>query len=486
MVFSSLIFLYAFFSLSLLAYALCRTQRAQNAVLLAFSLVFYAWGEPKYVLLLMFMAFVSWFCALQISQTNRRHTQRFWVGVATVIEIGLIGYFKYAGLIVSMFGTVPDFIRSIALPIGISFYTFQLLTYVIDVYRKDAPAQKSYWNVLLYAALFHQCVAGPIVRYKTIDYDLFSGNPRKPEWSKGVSRFCAGLAKKALLANPCGALANSMILSDAAIADASKFAANLETLTELPVAGAWLGIVAYALHIYLDFSAYSDMAIGMGNMLGLHYLENFNYPYISRTVTEFWRRWHMSLGTFFRDYVYIPLGGSRCSFLRSMFNTFVVWALTGLWHGANWNFLLWGLWFFLFLMIERLFLKKVLEKIPLLSNVYLLVVVMVGWVIFRFTNLDLGIALVKSLFGMNGNPLTSFTVGIEFDSHMYLLVASAITATPLARILRFQFEKRIRSNRTLFAIWQVIFYSILPVVLLLLSTASLVGDSYNPFIYFQF
>ncbi len=486
MVFSSLIFLYAFFSLSLLAYAFCKTQRSQNLVLLVFSLIFYAWGEPKYVLLLMFMAFVSWFCALQIAGTKRRHKQRFWVGVATVIEIGLIGYFKYAGLIVSVFGTVPDFIRSIALPIGISFYTFQLLTYVIDVYRKDAAPQKSYWNVLLYAALFHQCVAGPIVRYKTIDYELFIGNPRKPEWSKGVSRFCAGLAKKALLANPCGALANTLILSDAAMADASKFAANLEALTELPVAGAWLGIIAYGLHIYLDFSAYSDMAIGMGNMLGLHYLENFNYPYISRTVTEFWRRWHMSLGTFFRDYVYIPLGGSRCSFGRSMFNTFVVWALTGLWHGASWNFVLWGLWFFVFLMIERLFLKKFLEKVPVLSNIYLLVVVMLGWVIFRFTNLELGMALAKSLFGLNGNPLTGFTVGIEFDSHLYLLIVSVIASTPLMRILRFQTEKHIRSNPTLVTVWNVVFYSIIPVVLLLLSTASLVGDSYNPFIYFQF
>ena len=486
MVFSSLIFLYAFFSLSLLAYALCRTQRAQNVVLLFFSLVFYAWGEPKYVLLLMFMAFASWFCALQVSRSKSSSSQKLWVAVAAVVDIGLIGYFKYAGLICSVFGTVPDFIRSIALPIGISFYTFQLLTYVVDVYRGDAKAQKSYWNVLLYAALFHQCVAGPIVRYKTIDQELFSGRARKPEWSKGVSRFCAGLAKKALLANPCGALANTLILSDTAIADVSNLAANLETLAELPVAGAWLGLAAYSLHIYLDFSAYSDMAIGMGNMLGLHYLENFNYPYISRSVTEFWRRWHMSLGTFFRDYVYIPLGGSRCSFLRSMFNTFVVWALTGLWHGASWNFVLWGLWFFLFLMIERLFLKRILEKVPVLSNLYLLFVVMLGWVVFRFTNMELGMVLLKSLFGLNGNPLTGFSVDIEFRSHMYLLAASVVAATPLMRILRFQAERRIQNAPALNFLWNVIFYSILPIILLLLSTASLVGDSYNPFIYFQF
>ena len=486
MVFSSLIFLYAFFSLSMLAYAFCRTQRAQNLVLLVFSLVFYAWGEPKYVLLLMFMAFVSWFCALQIVGTKRRHKQRFWVGLATVIEISLIGYFKYAGLIVSVFGTVPDFIRSIALPIGISFYTFQLLTYVVDVYRKDASAQKSYWNVLLYAALFHQCIAGPIVRYKTIDYELFSGAPRKPEWAKGVSRFCAGLAKKALLANPCGALANTMILSDAAMADASKFAANLEALTELPVAGAWLGIIAYGLHIYLDFSAYSDMAIGMGNMLGLHYLENFNYPYISRTVTEFWRRWHMSLGTFFRDYVYIPLGGSRRGMLRSVFNTFVVWALTGLWHGASWNFLLWGLWFFALLMLERLFLKRILEKLPVLSNLYLLLAVSLGWVIFRYTDTTLGWTLVRSLFGANGNPLTDFFVELDLQSHMFLLAAAIIASTPLMKNLRIKAERFAHSHGALGTLWDIGFYSVMPVVLLLLSTACLVGDSYNPFIYFQF
>ncbi len=486
MVFSSLIFLYAFFSLSLVAYALCRSQRSQNVVLLIFSLVFYAWGEPKYVLLLMFMAFMSWLCALGVEKTQTRGKKKLWVALAAVVDIALIGYFKYAGLIVSVFGTVPDFIRNIALPIGISFYTFQLLTYVIDVYRGDAPAQKSYWNVLLYAALFHQCVAGPIVRYKTIDQELFSGEPRKPEWAKGVSRFCGGLAKKALLANPLGALANTMVLTDEAIANASLFAANTEILSNLSVLGGWLGIAAYTLHIYLDFSAYSDMAIGMGNMLGLHYLENFNYPYIARTVTEFWRRWHMSLSTFFRDYVYIPLGGSRCGVLRSVFNTFVVWTLTGLWHGASWNFLVWGLWFFVFLMLERLVLKRVMEKVPVVSNVYLLLVVMLGWVIFRFTDLRLGVTLARSLFGMNGNSLTDFTTNIQLKSHMYLLVVAIVASTPAMKLLRRKLEDYAHSHGALGKVWDVLFYSIVPVVLLLLATASLVGDSYNPFIYFQF
>ena len=486
MVFSSLIFLYAFFSLSLLAYSLCWTQKQQNTVLLIFSLIFYAWGEPKYVLLLMFMAFTSWLCALGVSKATNTAARRGWVILSAVIDIGLIGYFKYAGLVCSIFGEVPEFIRSIALPIGISFYTFQLLTYVIDVYREEAPAQKSYWNVLLYAALFHQCIAGPIVRYKTIDYELFSGKPRHPEWHIGVSRFCGGLAKKVLLANPCGALAEAMILSDSVASDVSQLAVNLQAMEGISVLGAWLGIIAYSLHIYLDFSAYSDMAIGMGRMIGLHYLENFDYPYISRSVTEFWRRWHMSLSTFFRDYVYIPLGGSRCSKPRMVLNTFVVWALTGLWHGASWNFVIWGLWFFVFLMVERFFLMKLLDRVPVLSNLYLLVVVILGWVLFRFTQPQLILTLFRSLFGLNGNPLSSFTAEIQLQSNMFLLAAAVIASTPLFKLLRNRIEDLAHRHGTLGIVWDVVFYSVLPVVLLLLSTACLVGDSYNPFIYFQF
>ena len=487
MVFSSLIFLYGFFSLSLLAYAFCETQRAQNTVLLIFSLIFYAWGEPKYVLLLMFMALVSWFCAKKVYKSEKPLERKLWVWVAAIVDIALIGYFKYAGLICSIFGPVPEFVRNIALPIGISFYTFQLLTYVIDVYREEAPAQRSYWNVLLYAALFHQCIAGPIVRYKTVDRELFGRRMRKPEWAPGVSRFCAGLAKKVLLANPCGALADSLILTTDAIMDGSLFAQNLQVLENISVSGAWLGMIAYSLHIYLDFSAYSDMAIGMGRMIGLHYLENFNYPYIARTVTDFWRRWHMSLGTFFRDYVYIPLGGSRCSAPRAIFNTFVVWALTGLWHGASWNFVVWGLWYFVFLMIERFALKRFLEKTPVVSNLYLLTVVVLGWVLFRFTDFRLALALMKSMFGLNGNALTSFTSTMQLQSHMFLLAGSMFACTPVMKKLRYRVAYHsYHFSNSLGKLWDVFFYSLLPAALLLISTACLVGDSYNPFIYFQF
>ena len=479
MVFSSLLFLYAFFPLSLLAYVLVPGKQAKNVVLLVFSLIFYAWGEPVYVLLLMFMALVSWFCALRV-ENGAPEKRKLWLVLSCVVDIALIGYFKYAGLICSVFGTVPEAVKSIALPIGISFYTFQLLTYVVDVYRGDAAAQKSYWNVLLYAALFHQCIAGPIVRYKTIDEDLFSNQPRQPDVAKGVHRFATGLAKKVLLANPCGALADSILLSTATLADPALFGQNLETLSNLPAAQAWLGMIAYSLQIYLDFSAYSDMAIGMGNMLGLRYLENFDYPYISRSITEFWRRWHMSLGTFFRDYVYIPLGGSRCSFSRAMFNTLVVWLLTGLWHGASWNFVVWGLWYFVFLMIERLFLKKWLEKLPVLSNLYVLFVVVLGWVIFRFTDTRFMMAVLGSMFCANGNAISDFGTQIVYQSNNIILAVSAFACLPLVRNM----SRKLMAKESKF--YDVVLYSVLPVVLLLLSTAALVGDSYNPFIYFQF
>lgn len=486
MVFSSLIFLFAFFSVSLLAYGLCRGRKAQNICLLIFSLIFYAWGEPKYVLLMMFMALTSWLCALAVEGAENPARRRAWVLVSSVIDIALIGFFKYSGLICSIFGPVPEFIQKIALPIGISFYTFQLLTYVVDVYRGEARAQKSYWNVLLYAALFHQCIAGPIVRYGTVERELFGPEPRVPELPEGISRFAAGLAKKALLANPCGALADSLILSDELLSEGARFAENLKSLEGATVLGAWVGVIAYALHIYLDFSAYSDMAIGMGKMLGFHYPENFNYPYVSRSVTEFWRRWHMSLGTFFRDYVYIPLGGSRCKLPRMVFNTFVVWALTGLWHGASWNFLLWGLWFFLFLMLERWVLKGFLDKVPLLSNLYLLAVVLFGWVIFRFSDLKLGLSLAKSMLGLNGNALTSFTAETTLKSHMFLLIFCAVACTPLAKWIGTKLQALADNSRVLGVAWNVVFYCVIPIVLLLLCTANLVGDSYNPFIYFQF
>ncbi|MBQ9664543.1 MAG: MBOAT family protein [Oscillospiraceae bacterium] len=478
MVFSSLIFLYAFLPLSLAACALCGSLRAKNISLLIFSLIFYAWGEPKYVLLLMLMAAVDWFCALRIDAAEGQGERKAWVALATLIDLMLIGVFKYAGLVCSIFGEVPELVQRITLPIGISFYTFQLLTYVIDVYRGDAKAEHAYWHVLLYAALFHQCIAGPIVRYNSIAEELFVRRSGAEEMTDGIRRFTCGLAKKALLANPCGALTDALLLSDSTISDPALFVDNLAHLQGVTVLGAWMGMAAFMMQIYLDFSAYSDMAIGMGKMLGLHYPENFRYPYAANSVTEFWRRWHMSLSRFFRDYVYIPLGGNRKSALRTVFNTFVVWALTGLWHGASWNFVLWGLYWFVFLMIERLFLRRVLKHLRVLPHLYLLLVVFLGWVLFRFTDIRLGWTVALGLFGLNGNALSDFVTGTILQNNLFLLLVSAVACTPLPRILSNVLARN--------GIWNGCRKMLVPILLLLLSTCALVGESYNPFLYFQF
>lgn len=485
MVFSGLIFLYAFLPASLIAYWLCRNLESRNRVLLIFSLLFYAWAEPKYLILLLAMSGVSWLCALGV-QKNDGHRRKAWLAFAAVTDVALIGFFKYAAFIWGICGDVPGWIANIALPVGISFYTFQLLTYVVDVYRGEARAEKSFANVLLYASLFHQCIAGPIVRYGSIAGELFGYRPRVPHISEGVKRFSLGLAKKVLFANPCGNLADSLILSTAAMADPGALSANLHSLQSLSVLGSWVGIGAYALQIYLDFSAYSDMAIGMGLMLGLHYPENFNYPYISRSVTEFWRRWHMSLGTFFRDYVYIPLGGSREGKLRMVRNTFIVWALTGLWHGASWNYVLWGLWFFLLLMPERFGLRRVLEKSHILSHVYLILAVSLGWVIFRFSNVTLGLSLAKSMFGLNGNPLSDLNAVTVLKNNAYLLAACVIASTPLLKKIDEKLSALPGRVKMLGSAYDMVTYCILPAALLLVCTACLVGDSYNPFLYFQF
>lgn len=484
MVFSGLIFLYAFLPASLIAYRLCPTLKSKNIILLIFSLLFYGWAEPKYLLLLIAMSSVSWFCALGVEQLAGRGKKAMLI-LAAVTDVCCIGFFKYAAFLWGICADVPAWVANIALPVGISFYTFQLLTYVVDVYRGEAPAEQSFLNVLLYASLFHQCIAGPIVRYGSIAGELFGYRSRTPELAEGVKRFALGLSKKVLFANPCGNLADRLILSTEAIADPALLSANLSALQGLSVLGSWVGIGAYALQIYLDFSAYSDMAIGMGLMLGLHYPENFNYPYISRSVTEFWRRWHMSLGAFFRDYVYIPLGGSREGAWRTIRNTFVVWALTGLWHGASWNFVLWGLWFFLLLMLERFGLRRWLTKIPVVSNLYLLLAVCLGWVIFRFSDVELAAALAKGMFALNGNALSDLSARTMLQNNAYLLLAAVVVSTPLLK--RLDSGMAVLCSRLgIPGVWDVITYCILPVALLILSTAALVGDSYNPFLYFQF
>ena len=352
MVFSSLVFLLGFLPALLLVYFLipARFRGLRNLVLLGASLFFYWWGASKLVLLMVLSILVNYLGGLLAGQADRR-LALFGVIFASVVGLGLLGWFKYAGFLAQ---TIHDLgfaipIPQVTLPIGISFFTFQGLSYVIDVYRGDAPIQKNPLNVALYVALFPQLVAGPIVRYTTVMAEIAHREENLPEFASGVTRFCFGLAKKMVLANSMGQIADGIF---------NQTAANLDPGL------AWVGALAYTFQIYFDFSAYSDMAIGLGHMFGFRFLENFNYPYISRSVTEFWRRWHISLSTWFRDYVYIPLGGNRCSRLKHMRNIFVVWLLTGLWHGAAWTFVLWGLWFCLLLLGEKFLWGKYLEKLP--------------------------------------------------------------------------------------------------------------------------
>lgn len=473
MVFSSLIFLFVFLVLNLTIYLLVN-DRHKNKVLLVFSLIFYAWGGPKYLLLLVGETFASWFFALRIQNSQDDRRRKLYMAGECIVLLGLLGYFKYAVFFLenfqALFG-IPEVIPNIVLPIGISFYTFQLLSYVVDVYRGEIHAQPAFWKLLLYSSLFHQCIAGPIVRYETVANEIDNRKVTQTDIYVGVRRFCIGLAKKSILANSCAAVADSLILPGS------------NALAAQSALGLWLGIFAYMLQIYLDFSAYSDMAIGMGRMVGFRYLENFNYPYIAKSVQDFWRRWHISLSTFFRDYVYIPLGGSRCSTVKYIRNMAVVWFLTGMWHGASWNYILWGIYYLVFLLLERFVIK---DRIPgALKYVYTLIVVFFGWVIFKFENLgELGTAFA-GLFGIGTNGFIGMDVSTLFLSNIFLLAFSVIACTPLGRMVRQSLLRYGSNNKVAFTVFNIT-ELIVPPLLLILSVLALIGNSYNPFLYFQF
>ena len=488
MVFSSLIFVYAFLPLSLIFYVLAKNIKVKNAVLLIFSLLFYAWGEPTYVLILVFMTFSDWVSALLIEKSKSKSAARFHMTVAVIINIGLIGFFKYSGFaltnIQSIFG-VPEVIPKIALPIGISFYTFQLLSYVIDVYRKEVPAQKNFFLLLLYSSLFYQCIAGPIVRYKDVNDEIEERSVDSALIGAGITRFTVGLAKKALIANLCGSLADSLLVPDSLFASGSA-ADAITQLSGRSVLALWFGVIFYMLQIYLDFSAYSDMAIGMGYMVGFKFKENFNYPYIANSVTDFWRRWHISLSTFFRDYVYIPLGGNRKGKLKTYRNLLIVWFLTGLWHGASWNFILWGLYFFVFLTIEKAGFLNILKKIPaVFGHVYLLLIVFFGWILFKFSDFSAIPIVLKGLFGLNGNAFSDFETNMLLLKNIFFTVAAVLSVTPLVHKIKESLEKHSETSKAAAVVYKTASV-ISPVALLFLSTLTLVGDSYNPFLYFQF
>ena len=473
MVFSSLVFLFVFLVIHLVVYAAV-AERHQNVVLLVSSLIFYSWGGPQYLLLLVGDTFASWLFALLIERAETPSKKKLFLVLECVVLLGILGIFKYLcwilGNIQAVFG-VPELIPEIILPIGISFYTFQLISYVVDVYRGEIHAQPVFWKLLLYSSLFHQCIAGPIVRYETVQNQIDHRSPSKTDIYYGVRRFCIGLAKKAVLANSCAAVADTLL----PIGEGGVF-------TQVTT-GYWVGMLFFALQIYLDFSAYSDMAIGMGRMVGFHYLENFNYPYMCKSVQDFWRRWHISLSSFFRDYVYIPLGGSRCSKALYVRNIFIVWFLTGMWHGASWNYILWGLYFGCFLLLEKFVIKDRLPNV--VAHIYALVVVYFGWILFHFEDFAEMGCVALGVFGLSGNGFTSLEVHTLLMQNIFLLIFCLIACTNLGKRLHgqlFQMAKRSDAALMVYSVTE----AITPVLLLVIGAIALAGASYNPFIYFQF
>ena len=474
MVFSSLFFVFVFFTANILTQAFVSDMKKKNNVMLCFSLVFYAWGGVRYVPLLLGMTFICWFFALRIQSARERgRNGKNDLIICIVLQLVILGIFKYTGFFlrnVQALTGVPKEIPNIVLPIGISFYTFQLMSYVIDVYRGDTEAQPKYWILLLYASLFHQCIAGPIVRYRDVEHDILHRRVKMAEVSRGITRFAVGLAKKAVLANGCAAVA------DALFAGLAK--------SQTSVLGAWLGAIAFMLQIYLDFSAYSDMAIGMGLMCGFHYKENFDHPYVADSVTDFWRRWHISLSTFFRDYVYIPLGGNRCSRRRHILNLFIVWFLTGMWHGASWNYILWGLYYFVFLVIEKYLVDTGRIAKPL-RHLLTLLIVYFGWAIFKFEDGAMLGAAFKGMFGLNGNAFAALSSRLVFRNNVFFLIFCALASLPLGVGLG-NMLKRLSQQSTAWLRVYGVLDAAFPVLLVLLSMMALAGKQYNPFIYFQF
>jgi len=434
----------------------------RNLILLVFSLVFYGWGEPKYVYLMFATIALFYLCGLAIGWCSTKAWQKFWLVASVVISLSLLALFKYADFFISSVNAVTGLnmtLLRLALPIGISFYTFQCLSYTVDVYRGTAQVQKNPINFGAYVALFPQLIAGPIVRYVDVAREL---NSRDHSWEKialGLRRFLVGLTKKILIANQLGELTN--IFRDSG---------------EKSVVFFWMYAIAFALHIYFDFSGYSDMAIGLGKVFGFHFIENFNYPYLSKSIGEFWRRWHMSLGSWFRDYVYIPLGGNRVSKSRWVFNTLVVWMLTGLWHGAAWNFVLWGLLYAAFLLLEK-FVPALLKLPTLLRRCYVLLIVVLGFVLFNAVSLQEAVSDIGGMFGFAGVPLVNSQTLYYLRSYGALFIAGFIGATPLVKNLAQKLE-----HKPIGAVLE----PIVLIALLLVCTAYLVDGSFNPFLYFRF
>ncbi len=466
MLFSSIPFLYYFLPCVLLLYFLA-PKKLKNAVLLLSSLVFYAWGEPIYVLLMISSVVSGYILGLLIEKFRAKPLGSVFLIASVVISLGLLGYFKYADFFIANFNAVFGLsvpLLRIALPIGISFYTFQLLSYTIDVYRGTVAAQRNFITLAAYIALFPQLIAGPIVRYADVAAQLTSRTHSFDKIALGIRRFVLGLAKKILIANALGELCDIFRASG-----------------DKSVLFYWLYAVAFTLHIYFDFSGYSDMAIGLGKIFGFDFMENFRFPYISASITEFWRRWHISLGSWFRDYVYIPLGGNRVGKAKWLRNIFIVWLLTGFWHGAAWNFIVWGLLFALLLVVEKLWLQRPLQKTKVLKHIYVLLFIILSFVIFNATDMRQALSDLGAMFGTGSIPFYSAEWSYYLRSYAVILGLAVLGATPLPQKLLAAVRRR-KAGETLLNIAEPIVLA----VLLLVMTAYLVDGSFNPFLYFRF
>lgn len=488
MIFADLLFIYIFIAAVAVLYALARyldlafsgssgrgshfakssgSNPMQNAVLVIFSLIFYAWGEPVYVLLMIGSVLMNYIIGLVIAKNRSKAALIF--GIA--LNIALICVFKYAGFLVetiNMLGlNIP--VPEIRLPIGISFFTFQTMSYLIDVYRGDAKVQRNFAYLLLYISMFPQLIAGPIVRYETIANEINNRSTSFDDIAEGSFRFLVGLGKKVILANQLSIISGQFLDGD---------------LTALSAGGAWLGIIAYTMQIYFDFSGYSDMAIGMGRCFGFHFDENFNYPYISSTITEFWRRWHISLGSFFRDYVYIPMGGNR---RHQPFNIIVVWFLTGLWHGASWNFVLWGVYFGVIIMLEKYTILKIRDKIPsFFLHLYSLILIIFGWVLFYFTDFDKIGQFMSALFGGGSAGGWDYLAQNALTGNLWLLIAGIICCIPFGRFIKKFYDESGTTRSAGIAVLMTVAKTVCAIALLVVSTLLLIGDTSNPFLYLRF
>lgn len=470
MVFSSLVFIFVFLPITLFIYYLS-PKKFKNLILLIASLIFYAWGEPIYIFLMIFTTIFSYFSAILIDKYKNGKGSSLAIFILSVVmNLCVLCFFKYYGFFIDNINNLFSMninVKKLPLPVGISFYTFQTLSYIIDVYLQKVPVQKNIISFSTYVTMFPQLVAGPIVKYGDINKQLDNRKESLDKFGEGVSYFIRGLSKKVLLANNIGLLWS-----------------NVKALSpdKLSILSAWLGILAFTFQIYFDFSGYSDMAIGLGKFFGFDLMENFNYPYISKSITEFWRRWHISLGSWFREYVYIPLGGNKKGALKQYRNLFIVWFLTGFWHGANWNFIIWGLYFGILITFEKIFILKWLDKLPsFINHIYTLIIIIVGWAIFEFENTNVMFSFIKVMFGVGPNTFIDTQSIYYLYTNLFLFILAIVFSTPLPKKL----FKKLIYNVKLKPFAKLIVPTIY-LILIFLCTTYLVNETYNPFLYFKF